>query len=103
MTELEENILDEIIGSLPSTGPIDLASRLGLSVGFAAWHPATAGEISHKKKEIVVNRNAKIPAECVIAHELGHFFVRERKIHVADEESFCDRFAEKLLKSKAIL
>jgi hypothetical protein len=102
MTEREENILNGIIANLPFGGAEDIANRLGLGVRFAAWHPVTAGEILHDLKEIVVNENAQIPAEQVIAHELGHFFVREHKIVLVNEEAFCDRFAKRLLKLKAV-
>jgi Zn-dependent peptidase ImmA (M78 family) len=36
--------------------------------------------------------------EKIIAHELGHYFLREFKIETEDVEKFCDEFANELLK-----
>lgn len=81
-----------------------IAERAGLKIVYQKWFPATAGEFHFKTKTIYVNENAGIPTEKIIAHELGHYFLKEsetqrrRDAEDFDEEEFCDEFAEKLLK-----
>lgn len=96
MRDMEVKILDDAIAGLPPGDPFEIAAKLGLKVKFAKWHPVTAGEILFDRMEIVVNENAALPGERIVAHELGHFVVRREKFIVDDEEKFCDRFAERL-------
>lgn len=77
----------------------EIAAKSGVKVVFQRWFPATYGEFDWKTKTICVNDNAAIGREKIIAHELGHFFRREFNIeNIADEEKFCDEFADELIK-----
>lgn len=81
-----------------------IAKRAGVKIVYQKWFPATAGEFHFKTKTIYVNENAEIAAEKIVAHELGHYFLKEFETRRRgdagsfDEEKFCDEFAEKLLK-----
>lgn len=78
---------------------VEIADNLGLKIEYEHWFPVTAGEFSWAGKKITVNKNAKLSADRIIAHEIGHFLVKRYELNVADEERFCDRFAENLLDS----
>lgn len=79
----------------------ELARRAGLTLVFQHWPPVTAGELDHRTKTIYVNGSAPLPAEKIVAHELGHYFLRRFEIGVdGDEEHFCDAFAAALLGSQ---
>ena len=76
-----------------------IAESADLKISYQKWFPVTLGEFDWRTKTIIVNENANIPFEKIIAHELGHYFLREFKIeNVVDEESFCDEFADEMLK-----
>lgn len=75
-----------------------IAERSGVKVVYEKWFPVTLGEFDWKKREIRVNENAEIRFDRIIAHELGHFFVKLYELKIAgDEEMFCDEFAGNLL------
>lgn len=82
----------------------EIAEKTGVKIVFRKWFPTTAGEFHRKTKTIYVNENAAIAAEKIVAHELGHYFLREyetprrRNAEDFDEEKLCDEFAEELLK-----
>lgn len=77
----------------------EIAENLGVKVVYEKWFPVTLGEFDWKKREIRVNQNAKISFDVIIAHELGHYFVKAYKLKIAgDEEIFCDEFADNLLR-----
>ena len=79
----------------------ELARRAGVTLVFQHWPPVTAGEFDHRTKTIYVNGNAPLPVEKIVAHELGHYFLRRFEIGFAgDEERFCDEFAAALLKGQ---
>lgn len=74
-----------------------IAHRAGLSIEYGSWYPVTAGELNTSAMKITVNYSANIEEERIIAHELGHYFVRLRRLSVADEERLCDAFAHEFL------
>lgn len=84
----------------------EIAERAGVKIIYEKWFPATAGEFHRKTKTIVVNENAAIPPEKIVAHELGHYFLTEfewqrisKGTGCFDEEKFCDEFADCLLRN----
>lgn len=78
-----------------------IAEKAGVKIVYGKWFPVTLGEFDWRAKTICVNENAAIKREKIIAHELGHYFLREFKvINIENEERFCDEFAEELLKVK---
>lgn len=97
MKNVKERVMDDLIAGLPAGSVLNVAAELGLTIRFAKWCPVTAGEISHVRSEIVVNQNADVPFEQIVAHEIGHFIVRQKQITTVNEEAFCDRFAERLI------
>jgi Zn-dependent peptidase ImmA (M78 family) len=77
----------------------EIAEKAGLTIVFQNWRPVTAGELNRQTKTIYVNGDAKIAAEKIVAHELGHYFLGEFEVgRIGDEEGFCDDFARELLK-----
>lgn len=79
----------------------EIVERLGISITYGKWFPVTLGEFDRKNKRITVNKNAEMPFEKIIAHELGHYFLLEifgSESLSFDEEKFCDDFAKELLK-----
>ncbi len=79
----------------------EIAETARLKIIYQRWHPVTVGELDRGAQTITVNENAGVEKERIIAHELGHFFLRFFEVkNVADEESFCDDFAKSLLKSE---
>ena len=76
----------------------EIAVMSGLKIIYEKWFPVTLGEFDWKKREIRVNENAKISFDKIIAHELGHYFIKIYELKIAgDEETFCDEFADNLL------
>lgn len=79
----------------------EIARLCGLEIECGRWAAVTAGEFEPKKNVIRVNLNAieqlEITKEKIIAHELGHFFARDWQLSKAEEEKFCNDFAEELL------
>jgi Zn-dependent peptidase ImmA (M78 family) len=89
----------KIISKFGTNDVCEIARRLDISIAYAKWFPITLGEFDKKNKRITVNENAKIPLKKIIAHELGHYFLRENfdlGTLTFDEEKFCDEFAEAL-------
>lgn len=78
---------------------VEIAGDFGLRIEYRHWYPVTAGEFSWIDKVITVNTSTKLVAEKVIAHELGHFLVKQYNLSVGNEEEFCDGFAQCLLDS----
>lgn len=92
-------LADEVKRRFACAEPFRIAAECCLQVEYGEWFPATYGEFYAAQKRIVINRRAPLETERILAHELGHFFVREYKIgKMADEESFCESFAEALLR-----
>ncbi len=80
----------------------EITRKAGLKIIFQNWFPVTAGEIDYDTKTIYVNGNANFTAEKIVAHELGHYFLRQFDVkNVTDEESFCDEFADYLRQKPA--
>ena len=93
-TELAETILRRF----KTQNVSKIAEKSGVNVIYEKWFPVTLGEFDWKKREIRVNQNAKISFNKIIAHELGHYFIKIYELKIAgDEEVFCDEFADKLL------
>lgn len=97
MKNVEVRVVNDLVAGLPDGSVFNVAAELGLAVRFAKWYPVTAGEISHGQNEIMVNENADVPFERIVAHEICHFIVRQKQITTVDEEAFCDRLAERLI------
>ena len=77
----------------------EIAESAGLKIGYQKWFPVTLGELDWRTKTIIVNENANISFEKIVAHELGHYFLREFNIkNITDEEKFCDEFAVEILR-----
>jgi Zn-dependent peptidase ImmA (M78 family) len=75
-----------------------IADKSRIRIINQKWHPVTLGEFDWRAKTIYVNENAAIKSEKIIAHELGHYFLKFFEVkNVADEERFCDEFAGCLL------
>ncbi len=76
----------------------EIARKSNISIVYAKWFPVTSGEFDRKNRRITVNKNARIPFEKIIAHELGHYFLEEiSPQRHGDAEKICDDFAEELL------
>ena len=74
-----------------------LARRSGLSIRLGRWTPVTAGELDVAANEITVNEDAEVEPERIVAHELGHYFIRSKSIVCTDAEKFCDDFADAIM------
>jgi hypothetical protein len=93
-------LAERIFARFQTRDVFQIAEKAGVKIRFEKWFPATAGEFDWKNKTIIVNENAPVSMEKIVAHELGHFFIREFEIeNIIDEEKFCDEFAENLLRS----
>lgn len=92
----------DVAAKFGTTDVYEIARICELKIEYGCWAAVTAGEFEPKKKLIRVNLNAVealgIAKEKIIAHELGHFFARDLRLSKAEEEKFCDDFAEELLK-----
>jgi hypothetical protein len=87
-----------VSGLFPGAGPSAIAAALGLKVVEERWFPVTAGEFIARKMLIVVNLEAPVERETIVAHELGHYFLRAAALpEREDEEKLCDAFAKELL------
>lgn len=75
----------------------DIAVRSGIAVVWQNWHPVTAGEFDAKRMRIVINARANVTAERVLAHELGHYFLRDQRLELPNVEEICDDFASAML------
>jgi Zn-dependent membrane protease YugP len=92
----------DVAARFGTTDVREIARFCGLKIEYGRWAAVTAGEFEPQNKLIRVNQNAVeqigIAQEKIIAHELGHFFARNLSLSKAEEEKFCDEFAEELLK-----
>lgn len=99
--EREKNgakLAGEIFARFGTKDVYEIAGRSGLTVVFERWHPVTVGEFDPRANRIVVNENAAIPFENIIAHELGHYFLKDAEdIATEAEEILCNDFAVELL------
>lgn len=93
------HLAEKIFSEFGTNDVFEIAKRLDISITYAKWFPVTLGEFDEKNKRITVNENAEIPFEKIIAHELGHYFLGEiEPQRQRDTETFCDEFAEELLR-----
>lgn len=90
------SLANEVASRFQTNNVFEIAERLDISITYETWFPVTLGEFDRKSMRITVNKNAEIPFEKIIAHELGHYFAQN--LTVIDEERFCDEFAAELLK-----
>ena len=94
------NLAQTIFAEFQTKDVFEIAKRLNVSIVYEKWFPVTLGEFDKKNRQITVNRNAAIPFEKIIAHELGHYFLEEfSPQRHGDTEKICDDFAEELLKN----
>jgi Zn-dependent peptidase ImmA (M78 family) len=93
------NLAKSIVSEFQTNNVFKIAQRLDISIVYEQWFPVTLGEYNRKKRRITVNKNAQIPFDKIIAHELGHYFLEglSPQRH-GDEEKICDEFADELLK-----
>ncbi len=94
-----EQLTRVVIEKFNTRDVFEIVEKVGLSLIYKKWFPVTIGEFDWKNKTISVNLNASVPVEKIIAHELGHFFARDLNLEKAEEEKFCDDFAESLLEN----
>jgi Zn-dependent peptidase ImmA (M78 family) len=92
------DLAEKIYSEFQTNDVFEIARRLNLSIVYEKWFPVTFGEFDCKNQRIIINENAEIPVEKIIAHELGHYFLEEfsRQRH-RDAEKICDEFADELL------
>jgi Zn-dependent peptidase ImmA (M78 family) len=91
-------LASKITNAFQTNNVFEIATRLEISIVYAKWFPVTLGEFDRKNRRITVNKNARIPFEKIIAHELGHYFLEEiSPQRHGDAEKICDDFAEELL------
>lgn len=94
------NFTKKVYEKFQTRDVLEIAEKSGISIIYQKWHPVTVGEFDWRTKTICVNQNAEISSEKIIAHELGHYFLREFEVRgVLNEEGFCDDFADALLKT----
>ncbi len=98
-SRLAVELAEQVFLRFKTCGIFEIAERAGVRIVYQKWFPVTLGEFDWRTKTIIVNENAAIEKEKIIAHELGHYFLREFDVKdIADEEKFCDEFADELLK-----
>ena len=100
--ETADALAEKVFGKFRTRDVFELAAGAGLTIVYRRWFPVTVGELDRRAKTICVNEAAEIDRRTIIAHELGHYFLHEfgaRPAAAADEEKFCDEFAERLLKN----
>lgn len=91
-------LAEKVLRSFQTRDVSQIALKSGLKVLYEKWFPVTLGEFDWKNREIRVNENAKISFDKIIAHELGHYFIKVYELKITgDEEAFCDEFADNLL------
>lgn len=96
-----QELAEKIAARFETRDVFEISRKAGVRVVTEKWFPVTLGEFDHRAKTITVNENAAAAPEKIVAHELAHYFLREYAIEViTDEENFCDRFAESLLKNE---
>ena len=75
---------------------VELCQIADISVRYEKWNPVTLGEFDRKHNTICINLNALIAPTDILAHEVGHYFIHQKKIHLsrAEEEIVASTFAE---------
>ncbi len=97
--EAARRLAENVFGRFQTRDVFEIADKCGVKIAYQKWFPVTLGEFDWQTKTIIVNENATIEAGKIIAHELGHYFLREFDVkNVVDEEKFCDEFADEVLK-----
>ena len=95
---LASELAEQVLRRFQTSDVFKIAEIINLKIVYQKWFPVTLGEFDWRTKTIIINENANIPYEKIIAHELGHYFLREFGVeNVVDEEKFCDEFASELL------
>lgn len=90
------DLADRVVEEFGTRKVNEIAERAGLSIRFGSWHPVTAGEFDVVARVITVNEHAEQDAIRIIAHELGHYFLRRGSVQCGDIERFSDDFADAL-------
>jgi Zn-dependent peptidase ImmA (M78 family) len=94
------NLALKVYSDFGTNDVFEIAKQLEISITYAKWFPVTLGEYDKKNRRIMVNENANIPFEKIIAHELGHYFLAEfSPQRHRDIERICDEFADELLRN----
>ncbi len=97
--ETARRLAEDIFSQFQTRNVYEIAEKSNIKIVYQKWFPVTLGEFDWKAKTIIVNESAAVKKEKIIAHELGHCFLRKFDVeNVADEEKFCDEFADELLK-----
>jgi Zn-dependent peptidase ImmA (M78 family) len=89
-----------IFAKFGTNNVFEIAEKASIKIVYEKWFPTTIGEFDRKNNTINVNLNACEKVEKIISHELGHFFARDLNLSQAEEEKFCDDFAECLLENQ---
>lgn len=89
----------KVIEQYPISDIEELARQAGCTIIYEKWHLTTWGEFHKKTNTIYVNLNAPIPKEHIIAHELGHFFSKDKAYSTNQMEIIAEDFAKCLLNS----
>lgn len=98
-SRLAFELAERVFRHFQTSDVFEIAEKVGVKTVYQKWFPVTLGEFNWRTKTIIVNENAEISFEKIVAHELGHYFLREFNIEdVGDEEGFCDEFADAILK-----
>lgn len=99
-----EDLFHQIITQYQTTDPFLIAQKAGITVLCESWYPITFGEFSSFKRTITINQKSPIRQEIILAHELGHFFIFEKKIKFSrkEEEVFVEKFTDLFRMSESI-
>jgi Zn-dependent peptidase ImmA (M78 family) len=90
---------EQVFSRFQTCDVFEIAEKVGVKIVYQKWFPVTLGEFDWGTKTVFVNENAPISFEKIVAHELGHYFLREFNVKdIVDEEKFCDEFADEILK-----
>ncbi len=89
-------LADEIIERFGTKDVSVICENINVKICYASWNPSTIGEFDRKTNTITVNLNAKIEQKCIIAHELGHYFVHQKDLKLSriEEEKVVEEFAK---------
>ena len=90
--ELAEGICEQF----GTRSVLQLCHIAQINIRYEKWNPTTLGEFDRKKNTICLNLNAQIPHYQILAHEVGHYFIHQKKILLnrAEEEIVASTFAE---------
>lgn len=96
---LADKIAQKIVADLETKDVYEIARQSDISVEFERWFPVTLGEFDRKNRRIMINQDAPVAVETIVAHELGHYFLQDLVSgDSVDIERLCDRFADALLR-----